>query len=47
MPVKVNVMIAPPDVTQEKRMELPFHLEQTIAALKKDSPEVAEFLQAK
>lgn len=46
-PVKVKFTQAPPDVSQEKRMELAFHLEQTIAALKKDSPRVAEFLKTK
>jgi hypothetical protein len=46
-PVKVKVATLPPDLSDEKKDLYPFSLEQTIAALQKESPEVAAFLQKK
>lgn len=46
-PVKVRVTTLPPDLGDEKKELYPFSLEQTIDALKKESPEVAAFLQKK
>lgn len=45
-PVKAKVTTQPPPFAEDKTA-YPFYLQQTIDALKKDSPEVAEFLKKK
>lgn len=46
-PVKVKVTTVPPTIGAEDKGTHPFYLQQTIDALKKESPEIAEFLKKK
>jgi hypothetical protein len=46
-PVKAKITTLPPDLGAEKKDSHPFYLQQTIDALKKDSPEIAAFLAKK
>jgi hypothetical protein len=46
-PVKVKVTTVPPVIGAEDKNTHPFYLQQTIDALKKESPEIAEFLKKK